>query len=37
MHYYEDGSVMKGHAHNIEESLVNELIRDGKVKLLING
>jgi len=37
MHYYEDGSVMKGHAPNIEESLVNELIRDGKVKLLING
>jgi len=37
VHYYEDDSVMKGHAPNIEESLVSELIRDGKVKLLVNG
>ena len=37
VHYYEDDSVMRGHAPNIEESLVSELIRDGKVKLLVNG
>lgn len=34
IHYYEDGSVMKGHAPNIEESLVMGLIKEGKVKFL---
>ncbi len=36
VHYYEDNSTMKGHAPNIEESIVNQLIKEGKVKLLVN-
>lgn len=35
VHYYEDGSTMKGHVPNIEESLVMGLVKEGKVKFLV--